>query len=610
MRFPLLPCLLAVVFCGGCVSPQSGSSPAREDAAAAANSTLRGGLKTPVPEGDWFTDVAHQAGLDFRHFNGMSGRFYQPEIMAPGVALFDYDNDGDLDVYLVQGRMLGTGTPLFAPPPGGPPEDRLYRNDLQIAADGTRTMRFTDVTATSGIHPRGYGMGVAAGDIDNDGWIDLYVTGFGRNQLFRNNGDGTFTDISTSSGTGDPGGWGVSASFFDFDRDGLLDLFVGNYLTYSLATHVPCYAASGAPDYCRPSVYRPQPSHLYHNLGGGRFADVTIAAGMGRDFGPALGASAADFNGDGWPDLFVANDEHENQLWINRHDGTFTNTALLAGVALGPNGERKANMGVDAGDFDADGDEDLVVTELIAQGSSLYVNDGSGAFEEQSARLGVHRPTLPYTGFGAAWIDYDNDGWLDVLMVNGDVNQNAKDLNLKDNPFPLGQPNLLLRNIEGRFEDVSARAGASFRTADAGRGAAFGDIDNDGDVDVVVANGAGPARLLLNNVGNRHHWLGLRLLGHPPGVAGRRDLPTPAGGGGRDMVGARVEVIRSTGPALWRRARADGSYASASDPRVLVGLGGSEEKPRVRVTWPGGRIEEWADLPIDRYTTLVEGDGR
>ena len=544
---------------------------------------------------EWFSERAQESRLDFVHFNGMSGKFYQPEIMAPGVALFDYDNDGDLDVYLVQGRMLGNGEPLIKPPANGL-EDRLYRNDLQIRPDGSRVLRFTDVTAASGIKTRGYGMGVAVGDIDNDGWLDLYVTGFGRNQLFRNNGNGTFADISSQSGTDDPESWGVSATFADFDRDGRLDLFVGNYLNYRLESHVACFGASGAPDYCRPSVYQPRPSRLYRNEGGGHFTDVTIASGVAKQFGPALGAIAADFNGDSWLDLFVANDEHENQLWINNHNFTFTNVALLSGVALGPNGERKANMGVDAADFDNDGDDDLVVTELINQGTSLFVNNGKGVFEEQSTARGIHRASLPYTGFGTAWFDYDNDGWLDLVAVNGDVNQNVKDLARKDNPFPLGQRNQLFHNLNGRFEDVTDRAGRAFQPVEASRGAAVGDIDNDGDLDLVVANGAGPVRLLINNVGSNRHWLGVRLVSKSAG--------------GRDMVGARVNVVRRSAPALWRRARADGSYASSHDPRVLVGLGDSTERPLVRVVWPDGRAEEWADVPIDRYTTLEAGTGR
>jgi len=552
----------------------------------------------PAP-GEWFTEEAHATGLDFVHFNGMSGKFYQTEIMAPGVAMFDYDNDGDLDVYLVQGRMLGTGQPLRPPSDARPLGDRLYRNDLDVRPNGTRTLRFTDVTAESGIRTRGYGMGVATGDIDNDGHVDLYVTGVGRNQMFRNNGNGTFTDVSKPSGSDDPASWGVSAAFVDFDRDGWLDLFVGNYLHYGLGAHIACVGVSGLADYCRPSAYRPQPSRLYRNRGGGRFVDVTIASGLARQFGPALGVATADFNADGWIDIFVANDEQENQLWINQRNGTFTNTALLAGVALGPSGERKANMGVDAGDFDEDGDEDLFITELVGQGSTLYVNDGSGLFEERSTRAGIRRPSLPYTGFGTAWFDFDNDGLLDLLAVNGDVNRNVETIMSTDDPFPLGQRNQLFRNVGGRFEDATDRAGKVFDLVEASRGAAFGDIDNDGDTDVLVGNGAGPVRLLINQIGSRNHRVGLRLVGKRAGT----------GDADRDMLGARVGIVRADGSVLWRRARADGSYASANDPRVLAGLGRSTATPRVRVIWPDGRSEEWPAIAIDRYTTLTEGEG-
>jgi hypothetical protein len=588
--------LTRTVICLTALCVLAAASACSRGAPAPAASADRTGDGSVPAAGEWFTEEAARAGLDFVHFNGMSGKFYQVEIMAPGVALFDYDNDGDLDVYLVQGRMLGAGQPLRPPADARPLEDRLYRNDVDQRADGSRVVRFTDVSAGSGIKTRGYGMGVAAGDIDNDGDVDLYVTGFGRNQMFRNDGNGAFADASRETGTDDPASWGVSAAFVDFDRDGWLDLFVGNYLHYSLAAHTACVGVSGLADYCRPGAYRPQPSRLYRNRGGGRFVDVTISSGIARQFGPALGVATADFNGDGWIDLFVANDEQENQLWINQHDGTFRNTALIAGAALGPFGERKANMGVDAGDFDADGDEDLFITELIGQGSTLYVNDGKGAFEEQSTRSGVRRPSLPYTGFGTAWIDFDNDGWLDLLSVNGDVNRNVETM-APDDPFPLGQRNQLLRNVGGKFEDETGRAGKVFDLVEASRGAAFGDVDNDGDTDVLVGNGAGPVRLLVNQIGSLNHWVGLRLVG------------TQTGGAKRDMLGARVGIVRPEGPILWRRARADGSYASANDPRVLVGLGRSTAEPRVRVIWPGGRSEEWPAVGIDRYTTLVEGEG-
>ena len=542
---------------------------------------------------DWFVDRAQATGLEFVHFNGMSGSFYQPEIMAPGVGLFDYDNDGDLDAYLVQGQMLGTGKTLsqavLPPKEPLPLRGRLYRNDLDIA----RTLRFTDVTDRSGLDARGYGMGVAAGDYDNDGCVDLYLTNFGPNQLFRNNCDGTFADVSRTSGVADAG-WSVPAAFVDFDRDGWLDLFVGHYLVYSVDRHINCFTESRLPDYCPPERYRPEPDRLYRNRQNGTFADVTASSGVARAFGPALGVATADFNGDRWIDIFVANDQRENQLWINQRDGTFTDMALLSGAALSATGSVSANMGVDAGDFDNDGDEDLFITELTGQGSTLYVNDGTGLFEEQSARTGIRLMTLPYTGFGAGWFDYDNDGWLDILAVNGLVTQNLDTLG-PDNPFPLQQPNLLIRNLGmGKFEDVTHRAGAVFRLSEVGRGAAFGDIDNDGDVDVVVTNGAGQVRLLLNQVGNRQHWLGLRLVGAD---------------GLRDMLGTRVAIIRSEGPTLWRRARADGSYASANDPRVVVGLGRSTAVRAIQVIWPSGRVEEWSGVAVDRYTTLREGSG-
>jgi hypothetical protein len=390
-------------------------------------------------------------------------------------------------------------------------------------------------------------------------------------------------------------GWSVSAAFLDYDRDGWLDLYVGSYLRYTVESATKCFSPSGARDYCTPNTYKPLPGRLFHNNGNGTFTDTTAASRIATEFGPALGVSAADFNGDGWIDLYVANDSQPNQLWINQHNGTFKNTALLAGAALTQEGKAEASMGVDAGDFDNDGDDDLFVTEQTGEGHNLFVNDGSGSFDDRSSRSGLGAASLGYTGFGTAWFDYDNDGWLNLLTANGAV-QTIQALAEARDPFPLHQKKQLFHNLgNGRFEDVTSSAGAVFQLSEVGRGAAFGDIDNDGDTDVVIANNNGPLRLLINNVGNRKHWLGLRLVA--------RARP-------RDMVGARVAIVRRNAPTLWRRARADGSYASANDPRVLVGLGDSTETPTVRVTWPDGRTEDWPSVAVDRYTTLAEGNSK
>ena len=545
----------------------------------------------------WFTDVAEDAGIHFVHFNGMSGEFYFPEIMPPGVGLLDVDDDGDLDVYLVQGRLLGTETTLdealFPPPEALPPSGRLYRNDLTVQADGTHRLRFTDITDESGIDARGYGMGVAAGDVDNDGRVDLYLTNLGPNQLFRNNGDGTFSDVSRRSGLDDPG-WGVSAAFVDYDRDGWLDLYVGNYVDYAIEADQECPSETGRVGYCVPQVYRAQPDRLFRNRGDGSFVDVTDSALASTTFGPALGVATADFDGDGWPDIYVANDGEENQLWMNRRDGTLADAGLVSGAALNGNGAAEGSMGVDAGDFDNDGDEDLFMTHLTTETNTLYVNDGNGMFDDRSALSGLGPPSLAATGFGTAWLDFDNDGRLDVLTVNGRVSRTEE---RADEPFPYDQTRQLFRNLgDGRFEEVTGRAGATFAMSEVGRGAAFGDVDNDGDMDVLVGNDSGRVRLLVNRVESTHHWLGLRLVGGA-------EAP-------RDMLGARVEVATSDGTTLWRRARADGSYGSANDPRVHVGLGDATEVSRIRVHWPDGRVEEWTDVPLDRWTTLTEGSGR
>jgi hypothetical protein len=563
-----------------------------------------------APAGDWFVDRAVETGLAFVHFNGMSGRFYYPEMFGPGVGLVDIDNDGDLDVYVVQGQMLGNSGASGAAtvPPPGELRDRLFRNDLVVHEDGTRTLRFTEVTARSGIDIRSYGMGVAAGDFDNDGWTDLYRTGVGGGVLLKNRGDGTFQDVTAAARVANAGSWGVSAAFVDYDRDGWLDLFVGNYVDYRVGGEDGCVTLSGRQDYCPPHKYPAQRDRLYRNRGNGTFDDVTDRALVGGAYGPALGVSTADFDGDGWIDIYVGNDGTPNQLWINQRDGTLRDVAFRSGVAVSGSGAPEASMGIDAGDIDNDGDEELFVTNWASQMHVLYVNLGSGLFEDRRAAAGLGAPTLSKTGFGTAFFDYDNDGWLDLLTVNGGVAIVEAQARAGDR-FPYRMTNQLFRNIgSGRFEDVTARAGAIFSVPHVGRGAAFGDIDNDGDTDVVVGNDAGPVQLLVNTVGQRNRWIGLRLVSNPP-QSGSTVRGTTARTPGRDMLGARVGIVLRDGRTIWRRVRADGSYASANDPRVLVGLGPTGEPAAVRVRWPDGRIEEWKDVSVGRYTALEQGAG-
>ena len=543
-----------------------------------------------------FIDAAPAAGLDFVYFNGMSGEHYFNEIMGGGAALFDFDNDGDLDLYLLQGRMIGPGLTLedalFPPPPGMPLTDRLYRNDLEPGA-ARASLRFTDVTAASRIEAAGYGMGVATGDFDNDGWTDLYVTNFGANQLLRNRGDGTFDDVTAASGADDPR-WSVAATFFDFDRDGWLDLYVGNYVDYSLADNAPCPLPSGVLTYCAPGAYPPAADSLFRNRGDGTFEDVSAASGIGAEPGSGLGAVAADFNGDRWVDLYVANDLMWNRLWINRGDGTFADNALLAGVAVNGEGQPEAGMGVDAGDFDGDGDPDIVLSHLEQETNTLYVNGGAGLFRDQSASSGLGPPSLPFTAFGIGWIDYDNDSRLDLLVVNGAV-IGLDALIREGDPYPLRQTDQLFRNLgDGSFAEVTTEAGPVFESPEVSRAAAFGDMDNDGDLDVVVVNSNGPARLLLNRVGQARPWLGLRLVAHD-----------------RDALGAHVTIHRQDAPAIWRHVHTDGSYAAARDPRVLVGLGdrANAAVSHVEVRWPDGSAERWTDVRVGEYRTLVQGEG-
>ncbi|MCI0485890.1 MAG: CRTAC1 family protein [Blastocatellia bacterium] len=549
----------------------------------------------PSASNSIFEDVTDRAGLDFQHYNGMMGRFHLPEITGSGAALFDFDNDGDLDVFLVQGSALEPNSKpdktLFPWRGQGPPVSRLYRNDLTKEKDGSIKLKFTDVTAKSGILADGYGMGVAAGDINNDGWADLYVSNLGSNRMFLNNGDGTFADVTKKTGTDDQR-WSTSAAFFDYDRDGWLDLFVANYVNFSAANSPTCYATSSAKDYCGPKAFRPLPDRLFHNKGDGTFEDVSVASGTIKEFGAGLGVVTDDFNGDGWTDIYVANDGDPNQLWINQKNGTFKNEALLGGAAVNRDGQAEAGMGVDSGDFNGDGRPDIFLTHLMEETNTLYANLGDGIFEDRTIEAGLGLQTRRYTGFGTLWFDYDNDGRLDLLSANGAV-RTLEELARKGDRYPMGQPNQLFHNNgKGSFTEVSAEAGPSFQLLEVSRGAAFGDIDNDGDTDVLISNNNGRARLLLNQTGNRNRWLGLRLVGSKYN---------------RDMLGARVEIVIEKNNVQLRRARTDGGYCSSQDPRVHVGLGGSERVEAVRVRWPSGEVEEWKSPPVGRYITLKQG---
>lgn len=545
--------------------------------------------KTPI-----FTDISKQTGLDFIHFNGMSGEYYFPEMTGQGGGFFDYDNDGDLDIYLIQGNMLGTGKTFknaLYPPKDPNPRDRLFRNELKVKTDGTRVLRFTDVTDKSKLKVTAYGMGVAAGDINNDGFIDLYITNYGPNQMLLNNGDGTFTDVTAKTGTGDPL-WGSSAAFFDYDRDGRLDLYVANYVYFDVDKPKRCFANSSRRDYCGPSAFPPQKDRFYHNKGDGTFEDVTDKVLKGYKPWAGLGVISLDVNNDGWLDICVTNDGHTNQLWINQKGKTFSDDALFAGTALNNDGRAEASMGVAAVDFDSDGDEDLFMTHLMGETNTLYVNDGSGLFQDRTIAVGLSAASFPYTSFGANWIDYDNDGWPDLFIVTGAVRIIEK-LAAAGDPYPLHQPNQLFHSEKGKkFTNVTSLAGKDLVLSEVSRGAAFGDVDNDGDIDVLVSNNNGHVRLYRNNVGHSKKWLGLRLMDATKKY---------------DMLGALAALKRNGKPTLWRRVRTEGSYCSCNDPRILFGLDDSDAVDSIDIIWPDGSKETWKTPAPMKYTTLYKG---
>jgi hypothetical protein len=544
-------------------------------------------LGLPGTAAPLFRERAGELGLKFEHVNGAAGRYHLPEIMGAGGALFDYDSDGDLDVLLIQGRALEP-RPAAAEPP---PSPRLFRNDLD-AARGAVSLHFTDVSERAGFATGDYGMGVAAGDFDNDGDPDLYLTNYGPNRLYRNDG-GRFTDITRAAGASlDDPRWSTSASFSDYDADGDLDLFVVNYVDFTVAGSKVCSDPVGSRDYCGPLQFRPVPDRLFRNDGHGRFTDVSEPSGITRANGSGLGVASADFDGDGRLDFYVANDGMANHLWMNRGNGTFVDNALLAGVAFNMDGQPEGSMGLTIGDPDGDGDPDIFITNITGETHAFYENLDRGRFEDRRLTTGLATATRAYTGFGTDWFDYDNDGLLDLFIANGAVTIAEV---LRGDPFPFRQRNLLLRNVGGkRFRDVTREGGSAFEPAFVGRGAAFGDVDNDGDVDVLVTNNGGPVRLLLNETGAERPSLYVTL----EGVADNRQ-----------GLGARVGVQRDDGPIVWRLARTDGSYLSASDPRVHVGLDDAREVGAIVVEWPHSGREVWRGIELKRRLTLRQGTG-
>jgi len=496
----------------------------------------------PPPEAP-FLDGAAASGLRFRHQSGTQGNFYLPEIMGSGAALCDFDQDGDLDVFLIQGA------------PGV--SNRYFRNELIPSGK----LAFSDATASAGLTQSGVGMGAAIGDLDNDGRPDLLVTYLGRNVLFRNNGDGTFSNV-TNEAVALAGRWSTSAAFFDYDLDGWQDLVILNYIDYSFATNQRCFAPNGDLDYCTPRVYRPAEAQLFHN-DHGRYRKVANA--FAAALGPGLGVTVIDANEDQWPDLFIANDSMANHLWINQRNGTFTEQALAHGVAYGEEGVVKAGMGVAPGDYDNDGREDLLVLNLMREGASLFRNAGTGNFVDVSLATKIHAQTFPYTGFGAGFADFDRDGWLDLFLANGAVTRREEQ---RGQPYPFLESNLLLMQAGGRFSSV--RVGEP----GVGRGAAFGDVDNDGDVDVLVNVNNGDARLLLNTQPGGN-WLAVSAPG--PGLG----------------LGRRVEVTSPGLPKQVRVIRSAFSYLSASPPMAWFGLGMAE---RARVD----------NMPVDAVNRQVQ----
>ncbi len=526
------------------------------------------GTMADASEVPQLVDITEAAGISWRHSIGDDSLSNIVESTGAGCAFLDYDGDGDLDLYLVNGRFHPELSHARGRRLAGRLTNALYRNN----GDGT----FTDVTKAAGVGDRGYGMAAVAADYDNDGDTDLFVTNYGRDTLFRNDGDGTFSDVTDAAGVGDTR-WTVGATFFDYDRDGRLDLFVGGYLLFD-PDYRYYYAADAFPG---PLSYPGQRDTLYRNLGDGTFEDVTKAAGLGSPDGRAMGIAACDIDNDGDEDLYVANDGMENYLYRNRGDGSFENVALDTGTAFGQNGEATSAMGPEFGDFDADGLIDIFVPDMGY--GCLYRNTGKGWFEEKSARLGVAAVLGQYTSWSGNFLDIDNDGWLDIFVVNGDAHHLEPE-----------EDTLLLNRGGAAFEDVSARTGSALRLKFVGRGSASGDFDNDGDLDLLVLNVNDRPRLLRNDLANSNHWLELRLIGTASN---------------RDAVGARVRLTAG-GRTQIRDVRTSSGYLSQSDPRLHFGLGPHAVVDRIEISWPSGTVQNLRKIAADRLLNITEPEAK
>jgi enediyne biosynthesis protein E4 len=522
---------------------------------------------------------ADKSGIHWVHSNGKSPEKYLPETTGGGCAFLDYDMDGWMDIYLVNSGK----SDFFSPDP--PLRNALYKNNR----DGT----FTDVTEKAGVSAGGFGQGVAVGDYDGDGFPDLYVTQYGRSILYHNNGDGTFTDVTEKAGLAAPG-WSSSAVWFDYDNDGRLDLFVGRFVDFSKELNKPCgIQDDGLRHYCIPQIYSPMPSWLFHNNGDGSFTDVSKESGIASHLGKVWGVVATDINNDGLMDLWVSNDTVADFLFVNRGGGKFEENGTAAGVAFSASGRARSGMGLDSADFNEDGWMDLFVANLDREMFSIYQNNHDGTFDDLALPTGIGKVTKLMSGWGLKFFDYDNDGNLDLLLANG----NPDDLiNSLHGEVTYEEPLILIRQTSKGFVDVSAASGPIFARKMNSRGLAIGDFDNDGAVDVLISVNDNAPLLLKNTGAVGNHWIGLNLVGKTCN---------------RDAIGARI-TYKAGDLKRGRMKVGGGSYLSSHDPRIVLGVGAHEKLNWVEVKWPlpSGKVERFTELPIDRYITIVEGEGK